>query len=119
MANPYGAPEITVQELAERLSAHADLIVFDVREMDEFAKVRLQHEKVIELPLTTLARGGAEIMPEPLQDVNREIAVLCHHGIRSAQVTLWMRHKGWKNVVSVAGGIDAYAMLVSPDLGRY
>ena len=119
MPNPYGVPEITVRELAVKLNTDNQFSVLDIREESELLKARLNHEKVIALSLSELAQGGSKLLPASLQDPEKEIAVLCHHGVRSAQVTLWMRHHGWKKVFSVAGGIEAYANEVEPDIGRY
>jgi predicted sulfurtransferase len=44
---------------------------------------------------------------------------MCHHGVRSADVTGWMRQQGWQNVTSLAGGIAAYAEQVDPSVGVY
>jgi len=54
-----------------------------------------------------------------LQDKNAEIVVFCHKGVRSAQVTMWLKQQGWTNVLSMAGGIDAWAKQVDPDGGMY
>jgi predicted sulfurtransferase len=35
------------------------------------------------------------------------------------QVTQWMRALGWRNVFSLAGGIDAYANQIDPGVGKY
>ena len=40
-------------------------------------------------------------------------------GVRSAQVTQWLRQQGWTNVVSMAGGIDAWAQVIDASVGRY
>jgi rhodanese-related sulfurtransferase len=44
---------------------------------------------------------------------------MCHHGVRSADVTVWLRAQGWGQTFSLRGGIDAYALLVDPSIGRY
>jgi rhodanese-related sulfurtransferase len=40
---------------------------------------------------------------------DRPIACLCHHGVRSQQVALFLAQRGYTDVVNVAGGIDAWA----------
>lgn len=119
MPNPYGAPEVSVQETAAKLAAKEDVIILDVRERNEIERVALPSEQVIILPLSQLARQGAEALPEELRDPSREVIVMCHHGVRSAQVTTWLRHQGWTAVRSLAGGIDAYAREVDPSIGTY
>ena len=54
-------------------------------------------------------------------EVGQEIPVyvLCHHGNRSMQVTGWLIQQGFKNVINVSGGIDAYARAVDSSVGFY
>ncbi len=46
------------------------------------------------------------------------IAVLCHHGGRSAHVTAFLRQKGF-DAHNVEGGIDLWAMELDSSLARY
>ena len=48
-----------------------------------------------------------------------KLVVFCHVGQRSAQVTFWLQDLGWQKVASLAGGIDAYARQVDPEIGFY
>jgi rhodanese-related sulfurtransferase len=50
---------------------------------------------------------------------DRSLAVICHHGGRSAQATAWLRNQGFDLATNVAGGIDAWARNVDPTLSRY
>jgi len=45
--------------------------------------------------------------------------VMCHHGGRSARVTMWLRANGFPQAVNLAGGIDDWAASVDPALPRY
>ena len=119
MPNPYGAPECTVQDVAEKINSDENVLVLDVREQNEIARVSLPSEKVVVIPMSELARNGVAALPDAAQNQQREIVVMCHHGIRSAQVTVWLLKQGWKNVLSVAGGIDAYAKEVDSSIGFY
>ena len=75
--------------------------------------------EVLGVPLSQLARSREAALPDSLLDKEAEIVVFCHTGVRSAQVTAWLRTLGWKNVWSMAGGIDAYALEIDPSVGRY
>ena len=44
---------------------------------------------------------------------------MCHHGVRSADVTNWLALQGWKNIFSVAGGIDEHARKIDGSVGFY
>ncbi|PLZ34411.1 rhodanese-related sulfurtransferase, partial [Fischerella thermalis WC559] len=52
-------------------------------------------------------------------DPDAETLVLCHHGIRSAQMCQWLVNQGFTNVKNISGGIDAYSMLVDPSIPVY
>lgn len=113
-------PEIDPLELARRLQNRADaFVLLDVREAWELALARLDDLRLVHLPLSQLARQRLAAFPEDLQDRQQEIVVVCHHGVRSLQVTAWMLEHGWQRVSSLAGGLDAYARKVDPSVGLY
>ena len=119
MGNPFGVPEYSVQEVAEKRSRGDDFVLLDVREMMELRYANLG-DNVAVTPLSELAERQTEALPESIaKDKDVEIVVMCHHGNRSAQVTAWLRQQGWTNVYNMAGGIDAYAIAVDPSVGRY
>ncbi len=47
------------------------------------------------------------------------VAVLCHSGIRSAQVAGWLRQLGFDPVANITGGIDLWSMTVDKEIPRY
>ena len=34
---------------------------------------------------------------------------MCHHGVRSAQVAMYLARSGFANILNLAGGIDAWS----------
>lgn len=119
MPNPYGAPEITVQEVAEKRENGDDFILMDVREERELDLADLGDD-VILVPLSELAARQLDALPpEIANNKDAEIVAFCHTGRRSGQVTMWLRQQGWTNVLNMEGGIDAYARQVDPDVGLY
>jgi adenylyltransferase/sulfurtransferase len=82
-------------------------------------RVRLPDPRVIYAPLSELARRQLDALPEAALDPAQQIVVFCHVGQRSAQVVYWLRDIGWQNVVSLAGGIQAYAFQVDRSIGFY
>jgi rhodanese-related sulfurtransferase len=52
-------------------------------------------------------------------DPEREVVVVCHHGIRSAQVAGYLSSVGFEMVLNLTGGIDAWSVSVDPALARY
>jgi rhodanese-related sulfurtransferase len=112
-------PEISVEELAARLHSSDAFVLFDVREPWELARARIADNRLTVRPMSELADRGLEALPEPVRQKDAEIYVLCHHGVRSADVTGWLASQGWTNAFSVAGGIDEYARRIDPSVGMY
>lgn len=118
MPNPYGAPEVSVHDVKSKQEAGDGFVWLDVREEEEY-DVRIDDERVLYLPLSTLAAEQLDAIPQDLSDKGQEVIVFCHHGMRSAQVTAWMAQNGWTNVYNMEGGIDAWAQEVDPSVGTY
>lgn len=104
------ARDITPRELAPLLSA-GSIVVLDVREDWE---------------LRTAAVAGARHLPmgmipsqHALLPRERPLAVLCHHGTRSAMVADYLRSAGFPHVLNVTGGIDRWSVEVDPQIPRY
>ncbi len=111
--------EIGVDELAKRLASKDPFVLLDVREEWELELAKIEDGRLQVTPMSELAQKGLKALPQPVQDKQAEIYVLCHTGVRSAQVSGWLAAQGWKNISSVAGGIDAYARSVDPGVGMY
>ncbi|MEW5986244.1 MAG: rhodanese-like domain-containing protein [Chloroflexota bacterium] len=118
MPNPYHAPEISVQEVARKRAAGESFVLMDVRELAELSLANLGDDAIL-VSMSELAARQLAALPEAAQDQTAEIVVFCHTGVRSAQVTAWLRYQGWQNVTSMAGGIDAYAAEIDPGIGFY
>lgn len=119
MIFPYNIPKISVFDMAERKKSNDDFRILDVRERYEIQLAQIEDIRVHWIPLSDLARRGTDALPDELRDKDREIIVLCHHGSRSSQVVAWLKQQGWRRVVNMDGGIDAYAIHVQPEIGRY
>ena len=103
--------EIDVHTLAEMRAAGDAHTVLDIREPVEVAICAI--EDSVSIPMQRL--------PEQLETLPRQhpVIVLCHHGVRSAMVADFLRNSGFDNAWNLAGGIDAWAGLVEPDMPRY
>lgn len=108
-----------MQEIARKIANREDFFVLDVRETWELALAQLKNGRVIHAPISQLSRQGVHALPEEVMDKEQEIVVICHHGVRSAEVTAWLLRQGWQKVYSMAGGVDAYAAQVDPSIGKY
>lgn len=109
-------PEIAVTELAQLMATEdTELQLIDVREPEEIAIASIPEFTV--LPLSQFAEWGQTITirfnPET------ETIVLCHYGMRSAQMCQWLINQGFSNVKNVSGGINAYSVMVDSTIPQY
>lgn len=112
-------PEIDVQQLADRLQSEKSFVLLDVREAWELDQAMIVDDRLKVVPMSRLAQLGEEALPEEVQRKDAEILVMCHHGVRSAQVAQWLLGRGWTNAFSVRGGIAAYAKQIDASVGKY
>lgn len=108
--------QISVQALATRIAeAGEGLQLIDVREPEELALARV--EGFVNLPLSRFAEWSGSIHTQ--FDPHAETLVMCHHGMRSAQMCQWLLQQGFTQVKNVAGGIEAYSTAVDPSVPHY
>ena len=120
MPNPYGAPEISVHDVAAKQKDDSEFLLVDVREPNELELASLPAEDFVNMPLSELRERRLDAVPEKLrQNKELEVVLFCHKGLRSAQVTVFLRQQGWSNAVSMAGGIDAWADEIDESVGKY
>jgi rhodanese-related sulfurtransferase len=105
--------EIEPRALAERLASGESTMLLDVREPWEHALVALPGSVLV--PLGELASRHGELAP----GAGTLLVTYCHHGIRSLQAAGFLAANGHPDVVSLAGGIDAWARVVNPAMTRY
>lgn len=108
--------EIGVEELADILAnSSKQLQLIDVREPHEIEYASLPGFEF--LPLSQFSQWEKQINTRFDRDV--ETIVMCHHGVRSAQMCQWLLNIGFTKVKNVSGGIDAYSVVVDRTLPRY
>ena len=113
-------PGISPRELADKLKSESQFVLLDVRELWEVSYARIDDPRLVILPLSQLAHSREAALPESMtSNTETEIIVMCHHGIRSADVTRWLLKQGWSNTRSLEGGIAAYASEVDQSVGWY
>lgn len=117
--NSSSVPEIAPEAFGELLKHGNSFVILDVREPSEINQVHLEDPRIIYTPMSRLAYDGLDALPDEINHPDKQIIVICHHGIRSRQVTGWLHSQGWTNVQSLRGGLDTYALLVDPSIGRY
>jgi adenylyltransferase/sulfurtransferase len=103
-------PEITPEELQSRLGAGEDLLILDVREPHEYQICNLNGYLI---PLGDLPKRVHEL------DTSREIVAHCKMGGRSAKAVEFLRNAGFRKVVNLKGGIQAWAERINPKIPKY
>ena len=104
--------EITPEEVKTKRDAGDSFTLLDVRELWEFETARITDAKLMpmgEVP----SRANQELDPED------HIVVICHHGVRSMNVTAWLRQQGFEKAQSMRGGIDAWSRRVDANVPTY
>ena len=112
-------PEIDVHELARKLASGESFVLLDVREGWELEHALIEDPRTRVAPMSRLAQLGVAALPNEMEDRAVEVLVLCHHGVRSANATAWLREGGWEHAFSVHGGIAEYARQVDRSVGIY
>jgi rhodanese-related sulfurtransferase len=107
------APEITCREVAQKRSKGEQFVLLDCRELQEYELASIDGAQLI--PMGQLAERKQELAGNE----DKLLVVYCHHGVRSAQTANWLRQQGFASAVSMAGGIDAWALEIEPDMQRY
>ena len=105
-------PEINAQALDLQLNRPKPPLLLDVRERWEYDTAHVDPSLL--MPMGDVpSRAHAELDPD------EPIVVLCHHGARSLNVTMWLRTQGFEHVQSLAGGIDNWSRAIDPTIPRY
>jgi len=104
--------EITPEEVKTKLDAGESFTLLDVREPWEFETAKIADAML--MPMGDVpARAHQELDPDD------QIVVVCHHGVRSMNVTVWLRQQGFEKAQSMRGGIDAWSRKVDQKVPVY
>jgi rhodanese-related sulfurtransferase len=104
--------EISPEEVKAKLDHAESFTLLDVREPWECEIVRIAGAKLI--PMGDVpSRAHQELDPDD------HIVVYCHHGVRSLNVTNWVRQQGFEKAQSMRGGIDSWSRQVDGNLPLY
>lgn len=95
----------------EMLAAADNCRLLDVREPWELQIARI--DGAVHIPM--------QDVPDHLDQLPREmpLIVLCHHGNRSRVVASYLEQNGYKRVFNLAGGIEAWAQALDPEMAEY
>jgi hydroxyacylglutathione hydrolase len=99
-------PNVTVQELAQRVDHEPDLVVLDVREPAEWTDGHMPGARHI--PMRQVEARLAEIPRD------RRVALTCAGGTRSSLVASLLLARGFTDLVNVWGGMNGWAQAGLP-----
>ena len=106
-------PRISPMDVRDRIAAGEPVVFLDIREESERDYCRIGDGPFI--PLGELHQRAEELeVPE-----DALLVVYCHHGIRSLTGVAILQQKGFENLASLNGGIDAWSVQVDPRVPRY
>jgi rhodanese-related sulfurtransferase len=84
----------------------------DVREPWEVATAQIEGSE-------TMPMGDVPARAHQELDPDERVIVFCHAGVRSMNVTVWLRNQGFEQTQSMRGGIDAWSTEIDPKVPRY
>ncbi len=111
--NAAAGHTITPLELKQKIDAHENFLLVDVREPNEFEIVRIPGSVLI--PKDRILSG--EALSELPQD--KPLVLHCKSGARSAEALAALHKAGFSDAVHVGGGVLAWAKQVDPSLPTY
>ena len=103
--------EIRPEALRQKMDARERFVLLDVRRHDEVAISSLPNS--VHIPIEEIEERAGELNPDA------ETVVYCHHGVRSLSVAVYLRNLGFRDVTSLAGGIDLWSRSIDPSVPRY
>lgn len=103
--------QLTAQELKQKIDQNDGALLLDVREPHEFKYANIAGSTLV--PLNQLPARLTEL------DKQREIVVICHHGMRSMQAANFLAQSGFCKINNLQGGIDAWSLACDSSVRRY
>jgi rhodanese-related sulfurtransferase len=86
-------------------------VLLDVREPWEYRICHIEDSQLV--PMNQIMRVLNEYKPDD------ELVLICHHGVRSQRVGAFLAQAGFRNIVNLDGGINAWAREVDPGMPTY
>ena len=104
---------LTPQELQGWLAdaSRPTPFLLDVREPWEFAIAQLPG--AVNIPLASIP-ALQQVVPD-----DRPVVCICHHGMRSAQVAMFLERQGVEHIHNLTGGLAAWAKCVDSTMPQY
>jgi monothiol glutaredoxin len=111
--NPNEPPlvqEISVEELKAWMDDGQDALLIDVRPKEEWQIANISKARLLE-----------EIDAEEISSISPDQPLVfhCHHGNRSRRTAESFRHRGFKKLFNLKGGIDAWSRRIDQSIPTY
>ena len=103
--------EINPEQVKELRERGEKFVLLDVREPEEYAIAQIEGSTLI--PMDQVPARQQELDPD------EHIVVVCHHGVRSLNVTHWLRQQGFEKAQSMRGGIHRWSRFVDSKVPTY
>lgn len=97
-------------QLKQHLINHQPILL-DVREKWEFDICKI--EGSILLPMHQIPNNINQF------EKDQSIVLICHHGIRSRQVGIFLESHGFTDLINLTGGVDLWAKDIDPTMSKY
>lgn len=105
--------QISASQLDEWLKDETRIKPFllDVREPWEFDICHVRGSSL--MPVGNVSQRIREL------DMDAETVVICHHGVRSFEVAMFLEQQGFAKVINLHGGVEAWAQQADPSMPTY
>jgi rhodanese-related sulfurtransferase len=103
--------QLTARDLQKRLKEGNAPVSLDVREPYEISTASLPG--TLNIPMREIPNRVEELPKD------KEMVVMCHHGMRSMQVAGFLAQRGFDKIYNLSGGIDAWSKEVDPSVPVY
>ena len=86
-------------------------LLLDVREPWEYQLCHIDGSQSV--PMSTVPANVGHL------DKDKPVVSICHHGMRSMQVALFLEQQVFSSVINLTGGVDAWAAQVDSNMPTY
>ena len=102
---------LSVVQLKKELETDSQTVLLDVRDKWEYDLCHIDGS--INISLSEIADKKDALEKQP------RTVVICHHGMRSAMAAEYLISEGFREIVNLEGGIDAWASTIEQSMTRY
>ena len=104
-------PFISPANLQRKIESRETMVILDIREPWEQDIAKIDEAKLI-------SRENCESILEALEK-DAEIILIDWKGERASSFRVWLQQRGFNDVKSLQGGIDAWTVEINTELNRY